>query len=261
MSEYNFFTEQMAAFAGAEDPQRAIDEGYYVDFKGSLSKTIEEKICTFPVSSHALVGEVGSGKTTQLLVARDRLREIEILEPYYLDITQHLDIHWIRPGNLINLIRSLPPSPSDKQRVFLLDGLDRIDDSKKLSNVIKVDINGIKQGEKSSVIFSVASTAFAFYLSPLVDFVSSQPDVYDPDTYDFLKEVILSRASKGFIENSAINFLVTFSGGILRTLINLTQTSIEEAYISGDNQVRADHVSRLLAPLFAFGDTTKSNQR
>ncbi len=72
-----FFRERMAAFEANADPQKAIVRGYYVNQpQKSLADTLANRVALRPASTHILAGGIGSGKTTQLLVAKDKINEI-----------------------------------------------------------------------------------------------------------------------------------------------------------------------------------------
>jgi hypothetical protein len=64
----------------------------------------------------------------------------------------------------------------------------------------------------------------------------------DLDAYNFFRDIIQIRSSKDFIEESTITTLIQFSGGVLRDFITLTQASIEETYLSGEDTVQQSHV-------------------
>jgi hypothetical protein len=115
-----FFREQMAAFEGASNPQKAIEHGYYIQQpKQSLAHTITNRIALRPsstrttemfegasniASSHLLIGGIVSGKTTQLLVARDRINEIEDTHAHYVDVSLYTDISDLSTGMLIAIV-------------------------------------------------------------------------------------------------------------------------------------------------------------
>jgi len=57
-----FFREQMAAFEGTSDPQKAIEKGYFIKQpRNSMANTIANRIALRPSSSHLLIGGIGSG--------------------------------------------------------------------------------------------------------------------------------------------------------------------------------------------------------
>lgn len=100
-----FFREQMAAFEGTSDPQKAIEKGYFIKQpRNSLANTIANRIALRPSSSHLLIGGIGSGKTTQLMMARDRINEIGDTHAVYVDASLYTDISEIQPGALIAIV-------------------------------------------------------------------------------------------------------------------------------------------------------------
>lgn len=95
------FRERMAAFEGAANPQEAIESGYYVRGPGKLlAEKLSARVALRPASSHLLVGGIGSGKTTQLLVACENLKDIGDIYPIYIDVSLYTDISKITPGVL-----------------------------------------------------------------------------------------------------------------------------------------------------------------
>lgn len=95
------FRERMAAFEGAANPQEAIENGYYVRAPGQLlAEKLSARVALRPASSHLLIGGIGSGKTTQLLVACEKLKEIGDIYPIYIDVSLYADISKINPGVL-----------------------------------------------------------------------------------------------------------------------------------------------------------------
>ena len=100
-----FFREQMAAFEGTSDPQKAIEKGYFIKQpRNSMANTIANRIALRPSSSHLLIGGIGSGKTTQLMMARDRINEIGDTHAVYVDASLYTDISEIQPGALIAIV-------------------------------------------------------------------------------------------------------------------------------------------------------------
>ncbi|MBD2384248.1 hypothetical protein [Cylindrospermum sp. FACHB-282] len=99
------FRERMAAFEGAANPSEAIESGYYVHAPGKLLvDTISNRIALRPFSSHLLLGGIGSGKTTQLLVACKQINEIEDTHAIYVDVSLYTDISKITSGVLTAIV-------------------------------------------------------------------------------------------------------------------------------------------------------------
>jgi hypothetical protein len=95
----------MAAFEGAADPAKSIEHGHYVHAPGQLLvDQIAGRIALRPNSTHLLVGGIGSGKTTQLLVAKKQLEAVEDLLVCYVDVSRYTDISRIEPGVLMTIV-------------------------------------------------------------------------------------------------------------------------------------------------------------
>jgi hypothetical protein len=83
----------MTAFEGAADPAKSIEHGHYVHAPGQLLvDQIAGRIALRPNSTHLLVGGIGSGKTTQLLVAKKQLEAVEDFLVFYVDVSRYTDI-------------------------------------------------------------------------------------------------------------------------------------------------------------------------
>jgi hypothetical protein len=102
----DFFRQQMAAFEGSTNPLKAIDSGYYVpEPRKSVSELIAGRLALRPASTHLILGGIGSGKTTQLLVTRDRINDLlDNAYVHYLDISTYTDISNISPGVLVAIV-------------------------------------------------------------------------------------------------------------------------------------------------------------
>jgi hypothetical protein len=318
-----FYREQMAAFEGTVDPQRAIDSGYYVIEPKKSSTSLLTRVALRPAATHLFIGGIGSGKTTQLHVVKAQLDKIENLYAYYVDVSSYTDISKVTSGVLIaitgvilskilintdtqieaykklihryaygyselrpnnskmssltrlavteNIVRHEGVlNPQEKtfeleeaikglnkefssqigDIILLFDGLDRLDDIQKFEQIIKNDVAFISSSGIGIVLVGPLRLAYSEYrdiIESNVNYTSYQPcfDVENnsEDRY-FFEEILTIRAKQGFIEPSAIQKLIDYSGGLLRDLINLTQSSIEEAYISDADNLTQVHVER-----------------
>ena len=116
------FREYMARFDAAATPEHAIERGFYVERLGrSVADEIAARIELRPTSTHLLVGGVGSGKTTQILVAHKRLGKVADLVAIYCDVSARHDIGRLVPGVLVAIagleISNIPDMEED-QEVF-----------------------------------------------------------------------------------------------------------------------------------------------
>ncbi|MGD1873019.1 MAG: hypothetical protein ACFB02_08185 [Mastigocoleus sp.] len=314
------FRERMAAFEGAANPQEAIESGYYVKPPGNLlAERISARVALRPASSHLLIGGIGSGKTTQLLVACENLKKIGDIYPIYVDVSLYSDISEITPGvltaiagvelskllkedsdneeieilvetifniaygyskevsldihffdqnykgiipaknnygigeNLIETVSSLGEYIVDKfgnKIVLLFDGLDRLTDSKTLLKILASDAKVIENTNIGLVIVGALASLYGddkITIENSLDYFYHQPcfDIQnDSKAYNFFAQVLKSRLQENFIKETLIDPLIKFSGGILRDLITLTQSAIEETYISGDEKLEQKHIKK-----------------
>jgi hypothetical protein len=96
------FRDYMARFDAAASPEHAIERGFYVERPGrSVADEIAARIELRPASTHLLVGGVGSGKSTQLLIAHKRLGKAADLVAIYCDVSARHDISRLVPGVLV----------------------------------------------------------------------------------------------------------------------------------------------------------------
>jgi hypothetical protein len=148
-----------------------------------------------------------------------------------------------------NLYKSMQKTHNNV--VFLFDGLDRLDDSKSFSQMIVNDMRELSAiGIGSVVVGSVRIMYEEFIRSTLeqsIDYFEYKScwDVEnDPNARAFFESILRQRATEGFIDPDAIDSIIRYSGGILRDLINITQASIEEAYLIGDENLKLIHVEK-----------------
>lgn len=111
----------MAGLAPAADPLDAVRKGFYVPRPGrTTADEVAARLELDPTSSHLVVGGIGSGKTTQLLVARDRLSKLADTRAEYVDVSAIHDISQMESGALLvvaglTLGRLLNRSSDDKE--------------------------------------------------------------------------------------------------------------------------------------------------
>ncbi len=91
----------MARLNPASNPAQAVNDGLYVPRPGrSTADEISARLEIDPTSSHLVVGGIGSGKTTQLLVSRDRLAALSDTHAEYIDVATLHDLAHLEPGIL-----------------------------------------------------------------------------------------------------------------------------------------------------------------
>ncbi|MFN7716446.1 MAG: hypothetical protein ACK5QS_13340 [Pseudanabaenaceae cyanobacterium] len=102
MSErLKFFRKLMSAFEGTSNPQRAVERGFYVKLPNSPIREITRRIEVNPSSIKILLGGIGAGKTTQLLLTQSVLNELEDIQAIYVDVSLFTDISNLQAGALI----------------------------------------------------------------------------------------------------------------------------------------------------------------
>jgi hypothetical protein len=363
------FRKLMAAFEGTSNPQHAIERGYYVELPHNPMAEITRRIEVRPASLHLLLGGIGSGKTTQLLLAQEHLNQLEGFNAIYVDVSLHTDISELKQGSLVaiagleiirlldkiddpeldknqELIKAkeiikksayghneakvvLAPLPKnlseEKQKlqeklnpfksintssfsslvpqiikdvrrldeietsrrkvitnykkgllsekkqevkdklleafsslsrilsentenkreiVFIFDGLDRINNTNVFMDCILNDINlfsevGIYVIIVGSIpiVYTKEILKFSSYLHyfPYLDISE------DEEARRFFLNILTTRDSDNFITSETKEFLITQSGGVLRDLMSLTQSAIEEAYVDGSDNITLEH--------------------
>jgi hypothetical protein len=379
------FRKLMAAFEGTSNPQHAIERGYYVDLPNNPMAEITRRIEVRPASLHLLLGGIGSGKTTQLLLAQEHLNQLEGFNAIYVDVSLYTDISKIERGALIaiagleiirlldknddpeliknqelisakeiikksayghnestvvltplpkslseekqklqeklnpfkstdvssfsslvpQIISSLVPQPikdvrrldeiensrrkvitnykkgllSEKKQdvkdelleafsnlsrifshnsenkreiVFIFDGLDRINNTNVFMDCILNDINLFSQVGiyviivgSIPIVYTKGILNFSSYLHyfPYLDIVE------DTEANKFFTNILNLRDSDNSITSKAKEFLITQSGGVLRDLMSLTQSAIEEAYVDGSDNITLEHAEQAIASL------------
>ncbi len=95
----------MGRFEPSADPRDAVERGFYVPRPGrSLAEQLAARFELKPAASHLLMGGVGSGKTTQLLVARDRLTAHEDTEAVYVDVSLSVEPNFMTSTDLLAVV-------------------------------------------------------------------------------------------------------------------------------------------------------------
>lgn len=86
------------------DPAYAMEHKFYVPAPGrSVADRIFTHVSLQPSASLAVVGGIGSGKTTQLLVAQRRLAKIRDTATIYVDVSAHQHLGKLKSGVLVVL--------------------------------------------------------------------------------------------------------------------------------------------------------------
>jgi hypothetical protein len=142
----------------------------------------------------------------------------------------------------------------DKEIIFLFDGLDRISNSQIFIDFAINDVIAINNVGIGVVIVGSISTAYkerenieqllgySYFMSYLDIFESAE-------SRKFFHDILEVRDPDHIIVDDARNRLIYNSGGVLRDLISLCQAAIEEAYISGSEQVTVENADQAIMSL------------
>ena len=133
---------------------------------------------------------------------------------------------------------------------FLFDGLDRVDELKKITRIVSADL------QNAGIGFAIVGASSLLY-SSFVNNIDTIDSIFnhieyraafdirqDEETHNFFEWVLFARSTQGFFQEAALQDLIKFSGGILRDLINLAQESIQEAYLADAETIDRDHVEK-----------------
>lgn len=333
------FRNALARLAPAGNPSEAIERGFYISRPGrSAVSVISARLELVPTSSFLLIGGIGSGKTTELLMTAKTLNALDDVHAFYIDVSAIHDIKNMPAGTLsvvaaVELAKYVLKYPidddSEQAREELLriargygyykqevepwnDGGDDIDDGERLGKWVGVP-GAIKPPSRDakplSTVVHERSQLLERMCAPLrqirphivlvfdsldrktnVDefneiiledvealnrigigvvltaplaiihgesrimiqqyfqdrtFLQAAVDVKNESTgVDFLTNIIHARAEKDMIPEISAQALARASGGVLRDLIALTHSALQEAYADGGNQVEVKHVDR-----------------
>ncbi len=92
----------MEALTTGAVPGQAITKGFYVPSpEGSLAERLVPRVDLRPSSTHLVVGGIGTGKTTQLLVAERQFSRVADVQPIYIDVSAHHDLAKLTRGVLV----------------------------------------------------------------------------------------------------------------------------------------------------------------
>lgn len=333
------FREAMARLLAAGSPSEAIDRGFYVGRPGrSAVSIISQRLELLPTASFLLIGGIGSGKTTELLMTAKTLNELDDTQAYYVDVSAIHDIKKMPAGTLtvvagLELAKHIsdfagyedaeeardrlqkigagysfyrdtddaavddfgydddlvlvpgaikPPEPKGrrlstpvyersqlvqrlcaplrKERphiVLLFDSLDRKRNHEDFKDIIYEDVEalqrigiGVVLTAPLGIIHGNSRITVQQYFQDRT-FLQTAVDVQnDAPALAFLTNILQVRATKEMIPEDACHALAKASGGVLRDMIALAHSAVQEAYSHGSDCVDVKHVERVAR---AFG--------
>ncbi len=90
VNRLDLFRQHMARLDATAGPRETIQGGYYVAPPGnSVAVQLVARLSLKPASSHMVLGGVGSGKTTQLMVVCEQLNRLDDMSAGYIDVSEH----------------------------------------------------------------------------------------------------------------------------------------------------------------------------
>jgi hypothetical protein len=99
------FREYMRHLDTAANPAEAVNKELYVPRPGrQLYDEISIRFSLSPTLSYLFVGGIGTGKTTQLLMAQKQLSTLPDTLALYIDVSESQDLSRIKPGTIVALI-------------------------------------------------------------------------------------------------------------------------------------------------------------
>lgn len=199
----------------------------------------------YPTIERRLVG----GHATALARAMETSLHVSTAAPEYKVVTVRKPGLVKRPshglhgrasemsGKLATLVRRTYP---DRTVVFLIDGLDRLPRIDGWQTILQNDLQGISRAGAGVVVVGPLTLLYGSNrpLTEVVDRTHRQPILQPGDgSTDALLTEVLTRRVGDLFDEAAIEAVCARSGGVLRDLISLARSALEEAYVAGRDQV------------------------
>ncbi|MCB9760593.1 MAG: hypothetical protein H6739_12195 [Alphaproteobacteria bacterium] len=137
----------------------------------------------------------------------------------------------------------------DRKVLFIFDSLDRLTDPTEFTKVIDQDLRALKSAGHGVILTGPSALLYGKNRELLshFDHFETQPYVdvkEDMEATAFLHRILRRRADESLLGDDEIDALVDWSGGVVRDLIALTQSSVQEAYFAGNERVTTVDVLR-----------------
>ncbi len=214
------FRRYMRAFNPTASARELIREGLLLaDLHRSLYQTLAARADLEPGSQQLVIGGIGSGKTTELLMAEDLLSRQELCIPVYVDVTAETDLSDLKSGALLAALG------------LHLIRLARIHHQDIGQSVPEADRASLKKANDELVEFALGKTIRTWVEDEEEDYepyisdddrppgrlvVTNVPGKLDPPVPRLKKDIQGIRESLGVL----LNFLTT-RGGTKRDLVVL----------------------------------------
>jgi hypothetical protein len=135
--------------------------------------------------------------------------------------------------------------------IFLFDSLDRLKEPKIFVNSALDDVIEIRKYEIGSILVGSIVTPYTERVSIAeivgkFDFLPYLDVLENTEVLHFFTEIFKARDPESFIASEARELLIFNSGGVLRDLMSLCQTAIEEAYMDGSEMITEQHAKQAI---------------
>lgn len=133
----------------------------------------------------------------------------------------------------------------DAQITYLIDGLDRLIQADRFRAFAEQDLRALR-GTKITVVI-VAPLLLLYdkgrFLQDYFDLVKHIPAASTgAKDAAFLREVLERRGALGLMNQTSVNSIVKFSGGVIRDLLTLASSAAAYAYREGEDKIGARHI-------------------
>jgi len=138
-----------------------------------------------------------------------------------------------------------------KKIIFLFDSLDRLKEPKIFVDSALDDVIEIRKHEIGSIVVGSIVTPYTERVSIAeivgkFDFLPYLDVLENAEVLHSFTEIFEARDPQSFIVPDARKLMIFHSGGVLRDLMSLCQTAIEEAYMDGSGLITAKHANQAI---------------
>lgn len=197
------------------------------------NETVTKYVPAFPQGTFIPIGSIQSTVNYQgFTTTENRESRVSILQSFE-------KVHSIAKEKII------------KKIVFLFDSLDRLREPKIFVGSAINDIIEIRKYEIGSILVGSIVTPYVervniAEVTGKFDFLPYLDVLENTEVQHFFINVFNARDPQGFIAPDARELLIYNSGGVLRDLMSLCQTAIEEAYMDGSDLITAQHAKQAI---------------
>jgi hypothetical protein len=175
----------------------------------------------------------------------EQFLEPGVLTPPRLKTSMSID-------KLLQMVPTVVTNLKHRSPVLLFDSLDRVHDSSGFRTVLEKDAHVLVDHGFGVVLTAPPSTLWSDSgelraSTDTWDVLSYEDPVESSVAREFLLEVLRRRADPDLLPETVWLALVMASGGVLRDLIELARSAVEEAYLEGRDTVGPQDVEATIA--------------